>query len=32
MYQLYRMADEREANGLPRTSRLAALADWLTGR
>jgi glycine/D-amino acid oxidase-like deaminating enzyme len=32
MYQLYRMADEREAKGLPRTSRLAALADWLTGR
>ena len=32
MYQLYRMADEREAKGLPRTSRLAALADRLTGR
>jgi glycine/D-amino acid oxidase-like deaminating enzyme len=31
MYQLYRIADEREANGLGRTSRLAALADRLTG-
>jgi glycine/D-amino acid oxidase-like deaminating enzyme len=31
MYQLYRIADEREAKGLPRTSRLAALADRLTG-
>ena len=32
MYQLYRMADEREANGLPSTSRLAAFANRLTGR
>jgi hypothetical protein len=31
MYQLYRIADEREAIGLPRTSKLAALADWITG-
>ncbi|PSJ59180.1 NAD(P)/FAD-dependent oxidoreductase [Kumtagia ephedrae] len=31
MYQLYRIADEREARGLPRTSRLAAFADRLTG-
>jgi glycine/D-amino acid oxidase-like deaminating enzyme len=31
MYQLYRIADEREAKGLGRTSRLAALADRLTG-
>ncbi|RWN64164.1 MAG: FAD-dependent oxidoreductase [Mesorhizobium sp.] len=31
MYQLYRIADEREAKGLPRTSRLAALADRITG-
>jgi glycine/D-amino acid oxidase-like deaminating enzyme len=31
MYQLYRIADQREANGLARTSRLAALADRLTG-
>ncbi|MDQ0333021.1 glycine/D-amino acid oxidase-like deaminating enzyme [Mesorhizobium sp. YL-MeA3-2017] len=32
MYQLYRMADEREEAGLPRTSRLAAFADGLTGK
>ncbi|MER8811049.1 NAD(P)/FAD-dependent oxidoreductase [Mesorhizobium australicum] len=31
MYQLYRIADRREANGLDRTSRLAAFADRLTG-
>ncbi|MDF2810960.1 MAG: hypothetical protein K0S56_1991 [Microvirga sp.] len=31
MYQLYRIADEREAGGLARTSRLAALADHITG-
>ncbi|TIU76091.1 MAG: FAD-dependent oxidoreductase [Mesorhizobium sp.] len=31
MYQLYRIADAREAKGLPRTSRLAALADRITG-
>jgi glycine/D-amino acid oxidase-like deaminating enzyme len=31
MYQLYRMADEREFAGLPHTSRLAALADGITG-
>lgn len=31
MYQLYRIADRREANGLGRTSRLAAFADRLTG-
>jgi len=31
MYQLYRIADEREAAGLGRTSRLATLADRLTG-
>nr|WP_230360801.1 FAD-binding oxidoreductase [Ancylobacter sp. Lp-2] len=31
MYQLYRLADQREAAGLPRTSRLAAFADRLTG-
>lgn len=32
MYQLYRIADEREAKGLGRTSRLAAFAEKLTGR
>lgn len=31
MYQLYRMADEREFAGLPQTSKLAALADSITG-
>lgn len=31
MYQLYRIADEREAKGLGRTSKLAALADRITG-
>lgn len=31
MYQLYRMADERELAGLPETSKLAALADSITG-
>jgi glycine/D-amino acid oxidase-like deaminating enzyme len=31
MYQLYRIADEREAAGLDHTSRLAAIADRLTG-
>lgn len=31
MYQLYRMADDREFSGLPRTSKLAALADSITG-
>jgi glycine/D-amino acid oxidase-like deaminating enzyme len=31
MYQLYRIADRREANGLGRTSKLAAFADRLTG-
>ncbi|MEW9613219.1 FAD-binding oxidoreductase [Shinella sp. S4-D37] len=31
MYQLYRMADEREFAGLPHTSRLASLADSITG-
>ncbi|MBL0371233.1 FAD-dependent oxidoreductase [Rhizobium sp. KVB221] len=31
MYQLYRIADEREEAGLPQTSKLAALADRLTG-
>ncbi|MCQ4630108.1 FAD-binding oxidoreductase [Shinella sp. CPCC 100929] len=31
MYQLYRMADEREFAGLPKTSKLAALADGITG-
>jgi glycine/D-amino acid oxidase-like deaminating enzyme len=31
MYQLYRMADEREFAGLPQTSKLAALADGITG-
>lgn len=31
MYQLYRIADERELAGLSSTSRLAALADSLTG-
>ena len=32
MYRLYRMADRREDAGLLRTSRLAALANRLTGR
>ncbi|MDG4895879.1 FAD-binding oxidoreductase [Mesorhizobium sp. WSM4976] len=31
MYQLYRIADQREAEGLGHTSRLAALADSITG-
>ena len=31
MYQLYHMADRREHAGLPRTSRLAVLADKITG-
>ena len=31
MYQLYRIADQREAAGLGHTSRLAALADSITG-
>ncbi|MET0941714.1 MAG: FAD-binding oxidoreductase [Mesorhizobium sp.] len=31
MYQLYRVADEREAGGLKHSSRLAALADRITG-
>ncbi|PBC04498.1 FAD-binding oxidoreductase [Mesorhizobium sp. WSM3860] len=31
MYQLYRIADQREAAGLARTSKLAALADSITG-
>ncbi len=31
MYQLYKVADRREAEGLGRTSRLARLADALTG-
>ena len=31
MYQLYRMADERENAGLPQTSKLAVLADRITG-
>lgn len=31
MYQLYRMADEREFAGQPHTSKLAALADSITG-
>lgn len=31
MYQLYRIADERELAGLPVTSRLAGLADSITG-
>ena len=31
MYQLYRIADEREEAGLQQTSKLAALADSITG-
>ena len=31
MYQLYRMADNREFAGLPQTSKLAAFADGITG-
>ena len=31
MYQLYRMADDREFAGLQHTSKLAALADGITG-
>ena len=31
MYQLYRIADEREAAGLGHTSKLAHLADTITG-
>ncbi|MCX8996073.1 FAD-binding oxidoreductase [Rhizobiaceae bacterium BDR2-2] len=31
MYQLYRMADRREEAGLAHTSRLAAIADRITG-
>lgn len=30
MYQLYRIADGREAAGLAHTSKLAAIADSLT--
>jgi len=32
MYQLYRIADKREQEGLMQTSKLAALANHLTGR
>lgn len=32
VYGLYRAADRREAAGLPRTSRLATVATWLSGR
>ena len=32
VYGLYRAADRREANGLPRTSRLAQIATRLAGR
>ncbi len=32
MYQLYRIADRREAAGLQHTSRLATFADRITGR
>lgn len=32
MYALLRLADKREATGLNRTSRLAALGNWITGR
>ncbi|WP_054312517.1 FAD-binding oxidoreductase [Mesorhizobium sp. 1M-11] len=31
MYQLYRIADEREERGLQHSSRLAAIADRITG-
>ncbi len=31
MYQLYRIADNREFSGLPQTSKLAAIADRITG-
>jgi hypothetical protein len=31
MYQLYHMADRREADGLDHTSRLAHFADSITG-
>ena len=31
MYQLYRLADNREFAGLPQTSKLAAIADKITG-
>ncbi|RUU77209.1 FAD-dependent oxidoreductase, partial [Mesorhizobium sp. M7A.T.Ca.TU.009.01.3.1] len=31
MYQLYRVADEREEAGLQHTSKLAAIADRITG-
>ena len=31
MYQLYRIADEREFAGLPHTSKLAGIADSITG-
>ncbi|RWE64510.1 FAD-binding oxidoreductase [Mesorhizobium sp.] len=31
MYQLYRIADQREAAGLAHTSKLAAVADAITG-
>lgn len=31
MYQLYRIADQREGKGLAKTSKLAALADSITG-
>ncbi len=31
MYRLYRLADAREAGGVPRTSVLARIADKITG-
>lgn len=31
MYQLYRIADQREFAGLPHSSKLAAIADTITG-
>jgi glycine/D-amino acid oxidase-like deaminating enzyme len=31
MYQLYKYADRRETAGLGHTSRLAHIADWMTG-
>jgi hypothetical protein len=32
LYRLYRLADAREARGLPRTSRAARVADLFSGR
>jgi hypothetical protein len=32
LYLLYRLADARESRGLPRTSKVARVADLVSGR